>query len=258
MIIRGGTCKFRSLVIILLSVIVHGLLSTGHATKLSVFVENFSVDDYKASCQNWKLAISPDGLLYVANNIGLLTYDGNSWWVNPLPDNSVVTSVTFSKDTIFTLSDTNLFGGWLRDEKGIPHFIPLDYMQDDLEFELPPVHLPFPLPGIIQQSLPSVIEHVENLYFFGTSTNGLFITDEKGNILQHLSLQNQLNDNIVRDICIQDQNQIWLALDNGLARIALNPSVALLGQRSQIGRLTDAALVNDTIYVQTHIPYRLF
>lgn len=34
----------------------------------SILVQNYSVDDYKASCQNWDLAVSYHGILYVANN----------------------------------------------------------------------------------------------------------------------------------------------------------------------------------------------
>ena len=31
----------------------------------SILVQNYSVDDYKASCQNWDLAVSYHGMLYV-------------------------------------------------------------------------------------------------------------------------------------------------------------------------------------------------
>ena len=31
----------------------------------SILVQNYSVDDYKASCQNWDLAVSYHGILYV-------------------------------------------------------------------------------------------------------------------------------------------------------------------------------------------------
>lgn len=42
----------------------------------SILVQNYSVDDYKASCQNWDLAVSYHGILYVANNSGLVTLTG--------------------------------------------------------------------------------------------------------------------------------------------------------------------------------------
>ena len=59
-------------------------LFTAHAMRASVaipyvFVKNYTVDDYKASCQNWGFSLTPDGMLYVANNSGLLAFDGNTW-----------------------------------------------------------------------------------------------------------------------------------------------------------------------------------
>lgn len=62
-------------------------------------------------------------------------------------------------------------------------------------------------------------------------------------------------DNIVRAICIQDAQQIWLAFDNGISQITFDPSITLLGKRSQIGKLKNATLFNDTLYIQTNIGY---
>ena len=52
-------------------------LFTAHAMRASVaipyvFVKNYTVDDYKASCQNWGFSLTPDGMLYVANNSACL------------------------------------------------------------------------------------------------------------------------------------------------------------------------------------------
>ena len=65
-------------------------LFTAHAMRASVaipyvFVKNYTVDDYKASCQNWGFSLTPDGMLYVANNSGLLAFDGNTWKLYSLP-----------------------------------------------------------------------------------------------------------------------------------------------------------------------------
>ena len=45
------------------------MLFTAHAVCASVaipyvFVKNYTVDDYKASCQNWGFSLTPDGMLY--------------------------------------------------------------------------------------------------------------------------------------------------------------------------------------------------
>ena len=76
----------------------------------NIFIKNFTVDDYKASCQNWGLSVASDGVLYVANNMGLLTFDGNTWKHYETPDKEAINGVTFLNDTIYTISEGS-FGG---------------------------------------------------------------------------------------------------------------------------------------------------
>lgn len=219
-----------------------------------VFVKNYSVDDYNASCQNWGFSLTADGNLYVANNSGLLAFDGNTWKLYQLPGQDEVTGVTNYNDTIFTQSDT-LLGGWTRDNAGILHYHPLTTVPSEVKFDAPPVNLPFTLPKEIEAAQPSAFATNGELYFIGTLTQGLFITGSDGAILQHLSLQNQLQDNIVRFICVQDPHQIWVALDNGLSQITFEPPITLLGKRSTIGKLINAGLNGQELYIQTNLGY---
>ena len=61
-------------------------LFTAHAMRASVaipyvFVKNYTVDDYKASCQNWGFSLTPDGMLYLARFRDLLeTRKGFAGW----------------------------------------------------------------------------------------------------------------------------------------------------------------------------------
>lgn len=118
-----------------------------------------------------------------------------------------------------------------------------------------PVEIPFTLPKEIQDAQPSAFATNGTLFFIGTLTQGLYITDSDGTILQHLSLQNQLQDNIVRFICVQDNRQIWVALDNGLSQISFDPPITLLGKRSEIGKLVNAGLDGEELYIQTNLGY---
>lgn len=219
-----------------------------------VFVKNYSVDDYKASCQNWGFSLTPDGILYVANNSGLLTFDGNSWQLYQLPGQSEVTGVTHLNDTIYTESEKSL-NSWTRNERGILHHHTLRTLPPEVNFQAPLVKIPFTLPREIEEAQPSAVATNGELYFIGTLTQGLYITDTEGYILQHLSLQNQLQDNIVRSICVQDPHQIWVALDNGLSQITFKPPLTLLGKRSTIGKLLNAGLDGEELYIQTNLGY---
>ena len=219
-----------------------------------IFVKNYTIDDYHASCQNWGFSLTADGTLYVANNSGLLTFDGNTWKLYQLPDQAEVTGVTNYKDTIYTRSDNSL-GGWTRDGDGILQYHPLTTVPQEVKFQEPPVQLPFSLPKEIEKAQPSAFATNGELYFIGTLTDGLYITSPDGTILQHLSLQNQLPDNLVRFICVQDPHQIWLALDNGLSQITFDPPITLLAKRSAIGKLINAGLNGEELYVQTSLGY---
>ncbi|MHA4739006.1 hybrid sensor histidine kinase/response regulator transcription factor [Dyadobacter sp. MSC1_007] len=43
------------------------------------FITNYSTDEYKAAFQNWALVQGNNGVMYAANNSGVLEYDGMSW-----------------------------------------------------------------------------------------------------------------------------------------------------------------------------------
>ena len=139
----------------------------------NLFVKNFSVDDYKASCQNWGLSVASDGVLYVANNSGLLTFDGNTWKLYETPDKSVINGVTFLNDTIYTISEGS-FGGWTLDHLGVMRYHKLSTIPAEVKFKEPPAPIPFILPDEILHAQPSVFTTINDLYFIGTTNNGLY------------------------------------------------------------------------------------
>src|SRR6187431_2650477 len=57
------------------------------------FVRHFRTIDYKAGIQNWDIAQDKRGLIYIANNFGLLEFDGNQWQVFGVPNGTKVRSV---------------------------------------------------------------------------------------------------------------------------------------------------------------------
>jgi ligand-binding sensor domain-containing protein len=59
---------------------------------------NYSKQTYKAGLQNWDFKQDKNGVLYVANNEGLLSYDGRFWKLYPLPNKTIVRSVEIAND----------------------------------------------------------------------------------------------------------------------------------------------------------------
>lgn len=64
----------------------------------SPVVRNFSTADQFASRQNWAVSQSPDGLIYVANGSGLLSFDNYSWQTLQMPKGGLVRSVWCAPD----------------------------------------------------------------------------------------------------------------------------------------------------------------
>ncbi len=57
------------------------------------FVSNYSKQDYGAATQNWGITQDSLGVMYFANNQGLLIYDGQNWSTQKLPNRTIVRSV---------------------------------------------------------------------------------------------------------------------------------------------------------------------
>lgn len=67
----------------------------GHSQGLP-FSLNFSKNDYQGGTQNWDIRQDSTGILYVANNNGLMTFDGNHWNVTPVANKTILRSIAHS------------------------------------------------------------------------------------------------------------------------------------------------------------------
>jgi len=61
-------------------------------------IVNYSKHAYGGGLQNWDIQQDKNGIVYVANNEGLLSYDGNTWNLYPLPNKTIVRSVEIDAD----------------------------------------------------------------------------------------------------------------------------------------------------------------
>ena len=65
------------------------------------YFENYDLSQYNAGNQNWGISKADDGRLYVANNKGLLEFDGLNWELHPLPNKTTLRSVLAINDKIY-------------------------------------------------------------------------------------------------------------------------------------------------------------
>lgn len=80
-------------------------------------IQNFSPLDYDGENQNWAIAQGNDNRIYVANNKGLLEFNGATWTVNPSPNESIMRSVKVVGNRIYTGCFME-FGYWERNSFG--------------------------------------------------------------------------------------------------------------------------------------------
>lgn len=67
------------------------------------FVESYAKEEYGYGTQNWDIGQGSNGLMYFANNEGLLEFDGFSWQLFPLPNKTILRSIH--------LHDSLIYGG---------------------------------------------------------------------------------------------------------------------------------------------------
>jgi hypothetical protein len=61
-------------------------------------IVNFGKTDFHGGAQTWDIKQDRRGLLYFANNEGLISYDGTYWKVYPLPNRTIMRSLAIDKD----------------------------------------------------------------------------------------------------------------------------------------------------------------
>jgi len=319
---------------------------------------NYPKQIYNAGLQNWDIKQDKKGLVYFANNEGLLSFDGRYWIIYPLPNKTIVRSVEIGPDNrIYTggqdeigyfapkangqlqynslidqipekdrsfgdVWDIICFKGntYFRSSNKIFKFTngkvdvfnatdewsylgicneqlyAHDFKTGLLKFgndawsafstnnTLPPnVAVTGILPVnsdsavittlkhglyILANNNIAVLESVNNAVFkneriyasvavnknlmaLATSSNGVFITDFKGNIIQRFSRTEGLQNNNVLSILSDSQNNLWLGLDNGIDLVAYNSSIKQIKPMLQDGSGYTAILNNNRLYMGT-------
>jgi DNA-binding CsgD family transcriptional regulator len=81
-------------------------------------LKNFTKKDYNAANQNWSVDASPNGFIYFANHSGLLEFDGISWKLHPLPNQTILRSVRVVSDSLIYTGGYREIGFWKTNPAG--------------------------------------------------------------------------------------------------------------------------------------------
>lgn len=84
-------------------------------------INTFSTEDYGAENQNWGISQATNKFIYIANNKGLLEFNGADWQLYPTPNETIMRSVKCFGDKIYTGFYMD-FGFWQKNEYGFLEF----------------------------------------------------------------------------------------------------------------------------------------
>jgi len=111
-------------ILIILSLLFSSIFCNGQSIGYP-FYKYYSSQDYHGGIQNWKITQSQAGLLYVANNFGLLEFDGTNWNKYSLESGTKCRDVFIDTDGKIYIAAQGDFGYYIPDQKGELTFISL-------------------------------------------------------------------------------------------------------------------------------------
>jgi DNA-binding CsgD family transcriptional regulator len=126
------------------------------------YVINYDKRIYQADNQNWAVAASPKGVIYMGNGDGLVEFDGSNWNLYRMPDQGIVRSVSIGDDGNIYVGSYEEFGFWKADATGLLGYTSLSRVL------LPPGSLH-------NDEIWRIIQHNGKIYF--QSFSNIFVYD---------------------------------------------------------------------------------
>jgi len=321
-------------------------------------VSSYTSLEYKGGTQNWGIAQDRNGILYFANNEGLLTYNGAYWKIYPTPNKTIIRSVKIDVDGKIYIGGQDEIGYFSPNEYGIltyhslKHLIPAkdrqfadvwDIVLNGKEIYFRTVNkiirfngnkvdvYPTPIAwvymgkvdrkvyaqeiniglkvfnagkwdiicndkriisGNVTSVLPynrdtllittlndglfllkgkelinkktaedkifyndrinGAIQINKDLYALGTTSSGLLIINRKGALVRQFSYTEGLYNSNIRNILLDQHQNLWLGLDDGISFIAFNSAIKHIypDRKRQVSSYA-SRIFDDRLYVGT-------
>jgi len=95
-------------------------------------IQKYASQETGSGNQNWMISQGLNQNIYIANNKGLLEFNGSKWILHPSQDGTIFRSVKSLKNRIYTGTYRD-FGYWLPKENGVLSYTSL---VDELQIEI--------------------------------------------------------------------------------------------------------------------------
>jgi ligand-binding sensor domain-containing protein/DNA-binding CsgD family transcriptional regulator len=105
---------------------------------------------------------------------------------------------------------------------------------------------------IKENNLYSALKLSNGHLAFGSVKNGIWITNQNGDILKHINRNNGLQNNTILKLYEDRDNNLWLGLDNGIDYLEISSPMTLLNHNYNIESAYTSLVHNGILYVGTN------
>jgi len=167
------------------------------------------IKSYKTNT-NWMFMGTAKGKIFSqSSDSGLMIYDHGMW--KPFCKDSVLNRSGIT--AVLPYSGDTLLVSMLK--KGL--FLLINHQLKPLTSSLNQVFL--------NERIYFATQLSSDLYGVATTSGGVYIMNKKGNLVQKYNYKEGLQNNNVRGILLDKDKNMWLALDDGIAYVAINSAV---------------------------------
>jgi DNA-binding CsgD family transcriptional regulator/cell division protein FtsB len=167
-------------------------------------INTYTAKDYKAENQNWAISQSDNKFIYIANNKGLLEFNGAIWQLYPTPNETIMRSVKVLGDKIYTGFYMD-FGFWKKNNFGELVFNSIVKKQNIQMLEDEQIWSILEIDGWV------LFKSLERIYLYNLKTNEVKIINSEFR-LHKLSKVNGI-------IYFQEGNKGVFKIENGVPKL---------------------------------------
>ncbi|WP_418602159.1 triple tyrosine motif-containing protein [Hwangdonia sp.] len=178
-------------------------------------IEKFTTENYLGDNQNWMLSQAPNNFIYVANNKGLLEYNGAEWTTYTSPNNTIIRAVNVVENKIYTGCYAE-FGYWEKNEFGALNYVSLSSKLDKQMLEDEQIW------NIIEHNEWVVFQSNAKIYFYNSQTETFKIVKATNIIYKIFKVKNQIYYHVA--------NEGIFTIEEGKPKLIINDEVVKSGR----------------------------
>jgi AraC family chitin signaling transcriptional activator len=173
-------------------------------------ISTYTKKDYKAENQNWAISQAENKFIYVANNKGLLEFNGAIWKLYATPNETIMRSVKSFKEKIYTGFYMD-FGFWQKNDFGFLEYTSVvknenvQMLEDEQIWEI------FELDGWM------IFKSLERIYLYNLETKKIKIINSEFRIHKLSKVDNV--------IYFQENNKGIYKIENGVPKLISNNKI---------------------------------